>query len=166
MCKQDGHNRRTCPFIVKEEETPVQTPVQMPSSIFKEIMINDLKKKTEHQDKIIDNQDQIIDSCLDKIEMYRAQLYSIHSVIDDKDEQLRRLSRPGISPGSRETEGHLLKLIQEIYVASSVKRECPICMDTISDNLQVLKCGHCYHKTCWSEVTRHQEGATCCVCRK
>ena len=154
VCKRDGHNRCTCPFIVKEDETPRCCV----SSIFKEIMINDLKKKTEHQDKIIDN-------CIDKIEMHRAQIYSLHSVIDDQSEQLRRLGRPGIS-GSRETEGHLLKFIQEIYAASSVKRECPICMDTISDNLQVLKCGHCYHKTCWSEVTRHQEGATCCVCRK
>ena len=151
FCKQVGHNRRTCPFIVKEEETPV--------SVFKEIMINDLKKQKEEQDKIIDR-------CLDKIEMYRARIYSLHGVIDDKDEQLRRLSRPGISPGSRETEGHLLKFIQEIYAASSVKRECPVCMDTISDNLQVLKCGHWYHNTCWNEVTRHQEGATCCVCRK
>ena len=41
---------------------------------------------------------------------------------------------------------------------------CPICLEIMSDQTVILKCLHCYHKTCFNRWTSYHKN--CPLCRK
>lgn len=48
----------------------------------------------------------------------------------------------------------------------SIEIECPICLEIVDDDINILQCKHIYHKTCFEKYINTCEGVVLCpICR-